>query len=207
MVADQEKCPCLLESVQSVKMAGNQNRGETTYFPPNPSPFSRVKHCQRHNGPEDWVLLTKVTYFSHITRSNTKFDQISSSEYWPSTNFKISTSANISISTKLKIQDIDQTWLQNLNQDSTSLLLQNISSKILTKLQLQILPELQLQNLDQTLCSKSEQKFSFLTKPELPILQQTVANTILTTTISNINNLNRFCLGILTRQGHNHQVY
>ena len=53
-----------------------------------------TKHCQRHNGPEDWVLLTKVTYFSHITRSNTKFDQISSSEYWPSTSFKISTSAN-----------------------------------------------------------------------------------------------------------------
>ena len=33
------------------------------------------KHCQSHNGPEDWVLLTKVTYFSHITKSNTKFDQ------------------------------------------------------------------------------------------------------------------------------------
>jgi hypothetical protein len=62
---------------------------------------------------------TKVTYFSHITRSNTKFEQIS--EYWPSTNFKISTSANISISTKLKIQDIDQTRVQNLDQDSTSL--------------------------------------------------------------------------------------
>ena len=84
------------------------------------------KHCQRHNGPEGWVLLTKVTYFSHIKRSNTK--------YWPSTNFKISTLANISISTKLKIQDIDQTWPQNLDQDSTSLPLQNISSKILTKL-------------------------------------------------------------------------
>ena len=58
---------------------------------------------------------------------------------------------------------IDQTWLQNLHQDLTSLPLQNIS-KILTKLQLQILPELQLQNLDQTLCSKSEQKFCFMTK-------------------------------------------
>ena len=143
------------------------------------------KHCQRHNGPKGWVLLTKVTYFSHITRSNTKFDQISSSEYWPSTNFKISTSANISISTKLKIQDIDQTWLQNLDQDSTSLPLQNISSKILNKLLLQILPELQLQNNDQTLCSKSEQKFFSMTKPQLPYLQQTVANTILIINISN----------------------
>ena len=105
------------------------------------------KHCQRHKGPEGWVLLTKVTYFSHITRSNTKFDQISSSEYLTSTNFKITTSANISISTKLKIQDIDQIWLQNLDQDSTSLPLQNISSKILTKLH--------LQNLSWTSTSKS----------------------------------------------------
>ena len=74
--------------------------------------------------------------------------------------------------------------LQNLNQTSASS--QNLSFKILTKpslristtiqlhkhqqkklanLQLQILPELQLQNLDQTLCSKYEQKFNFMTKP------------------------------------------
>ena len=65
------------------------------------------KHCQRHNGPKGWVGLPKVTYFSHITCSNTKFDQISSSEYWSSTNFKILTSANMSISTQLKIQHID----------------------------------------------------------------------------------------------------
>ena len=137
--------------------------------------FSFKKHCQRHNGRGGWVLLTKVTYFSHITSSNTKFDQISSWECWPSTKFKISTSANINISTKLKIQDIVQTWLQNLDQDSTSLPLQNISSKILTKLQLQILPELQLQNLDQTLCSKSEQKFCFITKPQLANINYVLA--------------------------------
>ena len=93
---------------------------------------------------------------------------------------------------KLKIQDIDQTWLQNLDQDSTSLPLQNISSKILNKLLLQILPELQLQNNDQTLCSKSEQKFNFMTKPPLPYLQQAVANTILIINISNNKNLNKF---------------
>ena len=87
------------------------------------------------------------------------------SEYWSRTNFKISTLANISFSTKPKVQDIDQTWLQNLDQDSTSLPLQNISSKMLTKFQLQILPELQIQNLDQILCSKSEQKFSFMNNP------------------------------------------
>ena len=86
--------------------------------------------------------------------------------------------------------EIDQTWLQNLDQDLTSLPLQNISCKILTKLQCQILPEFHLQNLDQTLCSKSEQKLSFMTKPQLPNLQETVANTILIIKISNSNNLN-----------------
>ena len=40
----------------------------------------------------------------------------------------------------------------------------------MAKLQLQILPEPQLQNIDQTLCSKSEQKFSPITKPQLPNL-------------------------------------
>ena len=64
--------------------------------------------------------------------------------------------------------------------------------KKLAKLQLQILPELQLQNLDQTLCSKSEQKFSFMTKPQLLNLQQTVANMILIINIDNSNNINEF---------------
>ena len=48
------------------------------------------KHCQRHNGPEGWVLLTKVTSLGHITSSYTNLDQ-TSSESRPSTNFKIST--------------------------------------------------------------------------------------------------------------------
>ena len=30
------------------------------------------KHCQRHNGPEGWVLLTKVTSLGHITSSKHK---------------------------------------------------------------------------------------------------------------------------------------
>jgi len=37
---------------------------------------------------------------------------------------------------------------------------------------LKILPELQLKNIDQTLYSKSEQEFSFMTKLQLPNLQQ-----------------------------------
>ena len=48
------------------------------------------KHCQRHNGPEGWVLLTKVTPLGHSTKSYTNLDQ-TSSESRPSTNFKIST--------------------------------------------------------------------------------------------------------------------
>ena len=69
---------------------------------------------------------------------------------------------------------------------------------------MQILPELQLQNLDQTLCSKSKQNISFLTKPQLRNLQQIVANTILT---SNSYNINKFWVVIFTRQGNINQVY
>ena len=29
----------------------------------------KLKHCQRHNGPEGWVLRTKVTSLGHITTS------------------------------------------------------------------------------------------------------------------------------------------
>ena len=31
---------------------------------------SKIKHCQRHNGPEGWVHLTKVTSWGHITSSS-----------------------------------------------------------------------------------------------------------------------------------------
>ena len=53
-------------------------------------PNAFIKHCQRHNGPEGWVLLTKVTSLGHITSSYTNLDQ-TSSESWPRTNFKILT--------------------------------------------------------------------------------------------------------------------
>ena len=39
---------------------------------------------------------------------------------------------------------------------------------------------------------KSEQKFTFMTKPQLPNLQQTVADTIPIIKVSNSNNLNKF---------------
>ena len=77
---------------------------------------------------------------------------------------------------------------------------------MLNKLQLQILPELQLQNLDQPLCLKSEQKFNFMTKRQLPN-QQIIANMVLSINIINSNNLNKFWVGIFTPQGHINQVY
>ena len=77
---------------------------------------------------------------------------------------------------------------------------------MLNKLQFQNLAELQLQNLDQPLCSKSEQKLSFMTKRQLPN-QQTVANMILSINISNSNNLNKFWVYIFTRPGHINKVY
>ena len=90
---------------------------------------------------------------------------------------KILTKSSFRISTKIQL---------GFNITSTK-----HQQKKLTKLQLQILPELQLQNLDQTLYSKSKQKFCFMIKPQLPNLQQTVADTILMINISNRNNLNK----------------
>ena len=46
-----------------------------------------------------------------------------------------------------------------------------------------------------------------MTKPQILNLQQAVANLILITNISNRNNLNKFSVGIFTRQGHINQVY
>ena len=105
--------------------------------------------------------------------------------------FKILTKPCLSILTKIH--------LHNLCKTSAAKYWPNSS--------LRILPELQLQNLDETLCWKSEQKFGFITKPQLPSMQQTVANTILIINISNINNLNKFWVGIFTCQGHINQVY
>ena len=69
------------------------------------------------------------------------------------------------------------------------------------------MPELQVQKLDQTLCSKYEQKFNFMTKPQLLNLQQTVTNMILIINIDNSNNINEFWVGIFTIKGHINQAY
>ena len=46
-----------------------------------------------------------------------------------------------------------------------------------------------------------------MTNPQLPNLQQTVANTILILNISKNNNLNKFWVGIFQGQSHINQVY
>ena len=101
----------------------------------------RNKHCQRHNGPEGWVHLAKVTTWGYITSSYTNLDHISSSESRLSIHFTISIKHSLQNQTSasrlnFKIQNIDQTKLQDLDQDSTLYPLQNISGKILTKPQL-----------------------------------------------------------------------
>ena len=84
---------------------------------------------------------------------------------------------------------------------------QNTLPKYWPNFSFKISPELQLQTPDQTLCKMTDQKLSFMTKPQLRNLQQTVANAILINKISNSNNLNKFWVGIFTRQGHINQVY
>ena len=84
------------------------------------------KHCQRHNGPEGRVLLTKVT------SSYTNLDQIP--------KFKIST----------KHQYFDQTLTLNLDQTTTSKHHQASAAKYLPNFSFKISLELQLQTLDQS---------------------------------------------------------
>ena len=86
---------------------------------------------------------------------------------------------------------------QLLNQASAFPI--NLKFKILTKLSFENLTKIQLHNL-QNISGK------MLNKLQLPN-QQTVANMILSINISKSNNLNKFWVGIFTRQGHINQVY
>ena len=113
---------------------------------------------------------------------------------------------NISISTKRKLKILTKPSLRILTKIQLCNLNQTSAAKYWPNFRFKISPALEHQNIDQTLCWKSEQKLSFMTKPQLLNLQQTVANTILITNISNSNNLNKFRVGILTCQGHINQV-
>ena len=104
------------------------------------------KHCQRHNGPEDWVLLTKVTCSGHITRWTHKS--------W--SNFIRG------ISTKHQIQ--------NLNQTSASRL--NLKFQILSKPSFTISTKIQLHNLYKTSAEKKLAKLQLHILPGLRNLQK-----------------------------------
>ena len=145
-----------------------------------PTPLSlsymNKKHCQRHNGPEGWVLLTKVTSLGHITSSYTNLDQ-TSSESRPSTNFKIST----------KHQHLNKTYKSwpNLASESRGLYyfqklsfltkvisLGNITSSYTNLDQIsssEYRLKHQLQNINQTSVSQLNLNFKILIKPSVRI--------------------------------------
>ena len=146
--------------------------------------------AQRTRGFSSYHKFLHKSWSNFIFRISTKhllqnLDQISVSQL--KFDFKSLTNPTFRIPTKIQ--------LHNLNQTSAAKYWPDFSFKIL--------PELQLLTPDQTLCWKSKQKFSFLTKPQLPNLQ-IVANTII---ISNRNNINKFGVGIFTGQGHINKVY
>ena len=127
----------------------------------------------------------------HITSSKTNLDQISlyNRDHALTSKFQ----PNNSISSQTNCREIGDGVSESVSdKGSQCRQLNQLFSNVGNLFTVQILPELKFQNLDQTLCSRSEQKFSFMTKPQLPNLQQTVADTILIINISNSNNLNKF---------------
>jgi len=138
-----------------------------------------MKHCQRNNGPEGWVQSTS---------SYTNLDQISISE--TSLNLNLKSWPNLASESWPRFNIVNLTKHQQQNTDQTS------ASKSRLDFNFKI---------DKIFCSKSEQKLSFMIKPQLPNLQQTVAITILIINNGNSNNL-KFWVGIFTRQGHINQV-
>ena len=101
-----------------------------------------VKHCQMHNGPKAWVVLTQILMKFHLQKQD-QASPTKSQEYTDQTSASKSC-LNFNL---IKLLNTDQTPASNVAWLLTS---------------------------DQTLCFKSEQKFSFMTKPQLPNLQQTV---------------------------------
>ena len=93
------------------------------------------KHCQRHNGPEGWVLITKVSYLGHITSSQTNLDQISSSKSWLNIASESRPRIIFIIATKGQQQNID---LTSASKSFAKILRAKSGQKIvfMTKLQL-----------------------------------------------------------------------
>ena len=150
-----------------------------------------LKHCQRHNWPEGWVQHTTSSYIFLIKFHLQNLNQASTSTaaaFRLNSNFEIVTKPSFRILTKIQ--------LHNLNQTSAAKYWLNFSVKIS--------PELQFQNLDQILCSQSEQKFSFMNKPQLPNCNKLLPTRSLSSTSATVSTSTCFQF---THQGHINQVY
>ena len=101
-----------------------------------------IKHCQRDNGPEGWVLLTKVSCSGDITRSNTNFlsnliwgistkHQTSASQL--NLNFKILSKPSFKISTKIQLHNLYKSSATKYWQNSSFKSCLSFNFKILTK--------------------------------------------------------------------------
>ena len=117
------------------------------------------KHCQRHNGPEGWVQLTKVTCLSHITSSRKDLDQDYLQNLDQASTSKIR--PNISISSKLKTS---KSW-------------PNLASESRPRFNFITSTKHQRQNAEQTPASKSCLNFNFkiLTNPCAQSLNKSLA--------------------------------
>ena len=152
-----------------------------------------IKHCQRDNGPEGWVLLTKVSCSGDITRSNTNFlsnliwgistkHQTSASQL--NLNFKILSKPSFKISTKIQ--------LHNLYKSSATKYWQNSSFKSCLSFNFKILTKPCVQSLNKSL--------ALSTSLSSQICNKSVAKTIFIIKSSNSNTLNKFWVGKITRQ-------
>ena len=97
------------------------------------APMHKYKHCQRHNGPQGWVLVTKVTSLGHIKSSQTN----------------LGSNLIFIIPTKQQLQNLIQLSAFRLN------------FKILNKRSFIILTKNNLHNLNQGSAAKYWLNFSF----------------------------------------------
>ena len=136
------------------------------------------KHCQRHNGPKGWVLLTKVT------RSYINLDQIPKSKIFrPNFNIKILTKHSLHNLTKPQQQNTDQTSVSKVSL------------------------ELQLQTLGQTLCSKSEQNLALWPNFSFQNCIKLSSKRFSSSTSATVTNSTSFELASSQATRHINQVY
>ena len=141
-------------------------------------PRFNQKHCQRHNGAEGWVLLTKET------SSYTNLDQIP--------KFKIfRPNFNIKILTKHSLHNLTKPQQQNTDQTSVS----------------KVSLELQLQTLGQTLCSKSEQNLALWPNFSFQNCIKLSSKRFSSSTSATVTNSTSFELASSQATRHINQVY